>query len=101
MPAKITKSETAEMQIALVSEYLELCFESEREPNPLALRACAMLLAGSAELRDPPRHAAEIARVNSPITTRVEEVEPKTEQQRAFERGRDIEHACNPPVDDE
>ena len=44
----------AELQTVLVTEYLELVADTDCEPNPDALRACAMLLAGAAELADPP-----------------------------------------------
>lgn len=36
-----------------------------------------------------------------PLLKRAEEVELKTDQQLEFERGRDIEYALNPPIDDE
>lgn len=98
----------AELQRVLVTEYLELCADSDTEPNPDALRACAMLLAGAAELADPPSPTPAPESAQAPADEvfvhdfEASEIDaPLPDEQQAFERGRDIEYACNPPVDDE
>lgn len=54
MPVKYSAEDLAEMQTTLVQEYLEIAADASREAHPDSLRICAMLLAGSAELVDPP-----------------------------------------------
>ena len=54
MSQKYSAEDLAEMQTTLVQEYLEIAADASREAHPDSLRICAMLLAGSAELVDPP-----------------------------------------------